>query len=163
MGLRFVHDWLERSRSRRQYFDEDLEQELLDLLEVSALLEIKEFALFELAYKEWYGRIPLPRVIEAHFTNYMFHSIIPAWVTSYTRHVLALQQRGELDPRKLGVYKRLPSKRLMAIGKLYTAMLLVTLLLLTAVAYRDHGIVKSLFGRADSSFEVDRPRQNAMP
>ena len=51
----------------------------------------------------------------------------------------------------------------MAIGKLYTAMLLVTLLLLTAVAYREHGIVKSLFGRADSSFEVDRPRQNAMP
>ena len=95
MGLRLVQDWLDRSRSRRQYFDEDLEQELLDLLEVSALLEIKEFALFELAYKEWYGRAPLSRVIEAHFSNYMFHGIIPAWVTSYTRQVLELQKREE--------------------------------------------------------------------
>ena len=163
MGLRLVQDWLDRSRSRRQYFDEDLEQELLDLLEVSALLEIKEFALFELAYKEWYGRAPLSRVIEAHFSNYMFHGIIPAWVTSYTRHVLELQERGDLDPRRLGIYKRLPSRRLMIIGKLYTALLLVTLLVLTAIAYRDHGIVKSLFGRADSGYEVDKPRHNAMP
>ena len=166
MGL--FRSWIERSRERRHYFDEDLDKDLWDLLEASALLEIKEFALFELAYKDWYGRRPLPRVIETHFTNYMFHGVIPAWVHHYARNVVELHKRGELEPRRLGIYQPLPSRKLMAIGKLYTAALLVTLLVLTVFAYRDTAVMQSLFGRADDpparlEHPLDRPRHNAIP
>ena len=160
LGLPHI-PWLERLRvERRQYFDEELDAELWDLLETAALLEIKEYALFEMAYKDWYGRHAPPKVMEGHYANYMFQGVVPVWVQRYCRKVIELEKHGELDPRKLGIYKPQPSRRLIMIGKLYAAGLVVLFVLLTYFSFRDALTTKAIFSRGD----YERPpHYNAMP
>ncbi len=160
LGLPHI-GWLERLRTeRRQYFDEQVDGESWDLLEAAALLEIKEYALFEKAYKDWSGHHAQRNVMEAHFSNYMFQGVIPVWVRRYCHKVVELERKGELDPRKLGIYKPQPSRRLILIGKWYAVGLLIMFLLVTYFSFRDTFTPSSLFGRAD----LDRPpHYNAMP
>ncbi len=160
LGLPHI-GWLERLRTeRRQYFDEQVDGELWDLLEAAALLEIKEYALFEIAYKDWYGHNALSNVMETHFNNYMFNGVIPGWVARYCRKVIELERHGELDLHALGIYKPQPSRRLILIGKWYAVGLLLMFLLVTYFSLRDSFSTSSLFGRAD--FERP-PHYNAMP
>ncbi len=146
----------------RQYFDEDLQQDSLDLLEASAALEVKEFKLFELAYLQWHGKKPLPHVIEAHFSNYMFNKIIPVWVRSYSRQVVKLHRSGSLNPRAFGVYQPLPSKRLIFIGRAFTTLLILIFIVFVLLLNVNSPTAHSLFGRADTP-QQETPQHNAMP
>ena len=146
----------------RQYFDEDLKQDSLDLLEAAAALEVKEFKLFELAYRQWYGKKPLPHVIEAHFSNYMFNKIIPAWVRSYSRQVVQLHRSDCLDPKEFGIYQPLPSKRLIFIGRAFTTLLILVFIVFVLLLNVNSPTAQSLFGRADIP-QQGVPQHNAMP
>jgi len=151
------------SPERQQYFDEDLDREQWDLLEAAAELQVTEFKLFELAYRDWYGHPPKPQVIEVFFRNYMFNRIIPVWVSHFSRRIVEEARAGTLDPRRYGVYQRLPSRRMQRIGQAYTAMLLVAFVILMYMAYGEALIpdtVQSLFGRGDS---IGLPQHNTMP
>ena len=161
MQFRIPKSWF-KSLADKQYFDEDLKQDSLDLLEASAVLEVKEFKLFELAYREWYGKKPLSQVIEAHFSNYMFHNIIPAWVRSYSRQVVDLHRSGNLNPRELGIYQPLPSKRLIFIGRVFTTFLILVFIVFMFLLNIDSPTTQSLFGRADLQPQ-ETPQHNAMP
>lgn len=162
MRLRLPQSWV-KSTEGRQYFDEDLKQDSLDLLEAAAVLEVREFKLFELAYREWYGKEPLSRVIEVHFSNYMFNKVIPTWVRSYSRHVVELHKAGKLDPKAFGIYQPLPSKRLILIGRVFSTLLIFVFLAFLFLINKDPPITQSLFGRADLTQELARPQHNAMP
>ena len=115
-----------KSVENKQYFDEDLSVDSLHLLEAAAALEVKEYTLFELAYGKWYGKKLLNHAIEAHFANYMFDGHIPAWVRSFSRQVVELHERDQLNPRDFGVYQPLPSKRLIRIGRAFSAFLVLS-------------------------------------
>lgn len=116
-------------------FEEDLPRELADILTAAALLDTTEFVVFRLAYQQWFGRRPGDPVIEPYFSAYMFNEKVPPWVSHFTRRVIELDASGKLNPRQLGVSRRLPSRRMMLIGKIYTVALLVIFCLLTAIAY----------------------------
>ena len=161
MRFRIPNSW-SKSIADKQYFDEDLQQDSLDLLEASAVLEVKEFKLFELAYRQWYGKKPLSHVIEAHFSNYMFHNIIPAWVRSYSRHVVDLHRSGNLNPKELGIYQPLPSKRLIFIGRAFTTFLILVFIAFMFLLNMNSPTAQSLFGRADLPIK-EAPQHNAMP
>ena len=75
--LRKLIDHFKGPPGRKQYFDEDLDQEQWDLLEAAAQLQVTEFKLFELAYRDWYGHPARQQAIEVCFRNYMFNRIIP--------------------------------------------------------------------------------------
>lgn len=148
---------------RRQYFDEDMDREQWDLLEAAAELQVTEFRLFELAYKEWYGAASKHQVIEVHFRNYMFNRIIPVWVSHFSRRVVEQSQAGTLDPRRYGIYQRLPSRRMRRVGQAYIAMLLVAFIALMYMAYGETLFPhppQSLFGRGDTA---GLPQHNTMP
>lgn len=150
-----LQQWLQRLRyDRRQYFDEDIDPDLWDLLQTSSLLEIKEFDVFKLAYKEWFGHLPKAHVSEAHFANYMFNQQIPVWVRRYTRKVIELHERDALNPRELGVYQPLPSRKLKRIGKIYTVILLTVLLYLTFLAYRDTAFFQNLMSATKAEWKA---------
>lgn len=161
MRMRLPDSWV-KSVENKQYFDEDLEQDSLDLLAAAAALEVKEYTLFELAYREWYGKQPLRHVIEAHFSNYMFNKVIPSWVRGYSRRVVDLHEADELDPRQFGIYKPLPSKRLIFIGKVFTAGVIAVYFVFMYLMM-DAPVAQSLFGRADVAQESGPPQNNAMP
>ena len=162
MKFRWPESWVKKLGDK-QYFDEDLKQDSLDLLEAAAALEVREFKLFELSYREWYGKQPLSHVIEAHFSNYMFNGVIPAWVRSYSRNVVDLYKSDQLDPKQLGIYHPLPSKRLIMIGRIFATFLVVVFMVFLALINKDPEITKSLFGRADISYDMEGPQHNAMP
>lgn len=152
-------DCFKPSADRHQYFDERLASEQWDLLEAAALLQVTEFRIFELAYKEWFGRRPRSHLIEKYFNNYMFNQIIPAWVTHFCRRVVTLGHAGELDPRDFGIYYRLPSRRMARIGQFYIALLLAAFLGLVWLTYGDRVLgdaTGSLFGRGDAPAVQDR-------
>lgn len=162
--IRRLVDYFRIPPDRHQYFDENVAADQWDLLEAAALLQITEFKVFELAYKEWYGVVPKPRVIEVHFRNYMFNQLIPGWVANFCRRVVEMEQAGTLEPRDFGIYQRLPSRRMRLIGKAYAAMLLVGFLLVVYLAYGQE--VAGLLADRDGSRAADTiglPQHNTIP
>ncbi len=58
------------------------------ILEAAALLEVKEFDLFALAHRWWFGRGAEARVLERVFAAYMFAGAVPPWARHYAREIL---------------------------------------------------------------------------
>lgn len=153
--------WLERLRTeRRQYFDEKVDRDLWDLLETSALLEVKEYTVFEMAYKDWHGKHAPSKVMEAHFSVYMFKGVIPVWVRRYCRKVIELNESGNLDPHQLGIYRPQPSRRLVLIGKLYALGLLLLFAVTAYFAFRHTYETEMPVQRASNHHP---PHYNALP
>jgi len=133
----------------REYFNRHLDQDLVDVLDASSALEITEFRLFELAYTHWYGKSANKDFIERQFAAYMFAQRVPGWVRHFSRDILKLQARGQLDPKSFGVWPRLPSTRRILFAKFYTAGLLIVFLLALALVY---GLPDSLLIKFDQCY-----------
>jgi len=119
----------------REYFNRHLDQDLVDVLDASSALEVTEFRLFELAYKHWYGKFANKGFMERHFAAYMFAQRVPGWVRHFSRNILKLQAQGQLDPKSFGIWRRLPSTRMILFAKFYTATLLIVFLLTLGLVY----------------------------
>lgn len=73
------------------------------VLDASAVLEISEHRLFELAYRRWYGREDSRRVVDGAFGRYLFQMDAPFWVRQFCRDVLRRSRAGDLSPGDFGV------------------------------------------------------------
>jgi hypothetical protein len=115
--------------------DDEVPQDARDVLAASAILQITEFRLFELAYLHWFGTSVCESHIERYYTGYMFASRAPFWVRQYCRDVLERNDENRLDPREFGVYPRQESdtmaKRGMRLGLIL--LFLMTTLHLVAI------------------------------
>lgn len=80
-----------------------LPADLQTLLDAVALLDITEYRLFELAYRDWYGRPAEPEKLERDFVDYMFKSEVPFWVRRYAGKILQLARQQRLDRDELGL------------------------------------------------------------
>jgi hypothetical protein len=120
-------------RTCKQYFDEDIRDDVRAVLDISALLGISEFRLFHLAYRFWYGDDAAEETIERYFIPYMFHDAVPPWVRHFTNHVTSRAGEGRLDPAEYGIARRFATNadirrgRAFALG-LVTAMVMLVLL-----------------------------------
>ena len=54
------------------------------------VLNVTEFRLFELAYRDWFGCSGLEGELEKVYALYWFTGLAPDWVRHYSRQVLAL-------------------------------------------------------------------------
>ena len=117
------------------YFNRHLQADVVSLLDASSALEVTEFRFFELAFQDWYGRKADEDIIEKYFAAYMFANRIPNWVRHFARKILKLDAQGRLDPKSFGIWRRLPSARMMFVAKVYTATLLVVFVALVASVY----------------------------
>lgn len=92
---------------RRLFFDEKaMPEDVADVLEAAALLEITEFELFHLAWRRWYGTTLDDHGIERHYLPYMFRHQVPVWVRHLARQVVRAADEETLDPRAFGVPPR---------------------------------------------------------
>ena len=63
------------------------------------LVQVGEFQLLQLAYREWHGR-DLPEAMTGPlFRHYMLHDGVPAWARHYARWIVELDRSGRLDDR----------------------------------------------------------------
>lgn len=116
---------------------EDIPDDVLQVLDTSALLSVSEFRVFDLAYASWYGRKADEDTLERHFLPYMFQDTVPPWVRFFTRKVLELERRGRLDPSALGVVQPRTSAGDVARGRVYAFTIgssLIALFLLAKLA-----------------------------
>lgn len=84
--------------------EDDIPPDERDVLTVSAVLQITEFRLFELAYQRWFGEATSEQAIERFYAAYMFQAVVPPWVRQYCRAVLERDRAQSLDPTEFGVY-----------------------------------------------------------
>ena len=124
-----------QSVKRIHHMDEALPEDIEDVLEISAIFKIREFDVFSLGYVWWFGRNSSSEVLESHFVRYMFNKIVPHWVRHYSRMVIALRLKGELDRETLGIDK-LPDATPKSIrkGLRYTVIVFSILALLILLA-----------------------------
>ena len=85
-------------------WDENPKRSLI--IQAANLIQIGEFQLIQLAYKNWYNEELPEEKINNIFSEYMITDIIPIWVTSYAQDILKLDKAGVLDSynKKYHVY-----------------------------------------------------------
>ena len=75
------------------------------VLEAAAALEVKEFDLFALAHRWWFGRGADARVLERVFAAYMFAGAVPPWARHYAREILRELRSGAPDLTRFGLQR----------------------------------------------------------
>ena len=93
-------------RQKRLVGEEDIPDDVWGVLRSSALLEVGEFRVFEIAYQQWHGEDGEEKMIEKHFTRYMFNDIVPPWVRHFCNKVLKLDGEEALDPADFGIVRK---------------------------------------------------------
>ena len=77
---------------------EELEmKERLVVISAANQLQVGEFQLLQLAYREWYGEDLPEALVTKLFTSYMLHHQVPHWARHYARRILEGYERGEVD------------------------------------------------------------------
>ena len=67
------------------------------IIQAANLIQIGEFQLIQLAYKEWYKEDLPEDKINNIFNEYMITGIIPMWVTYYAKDIVKLDEANVLD------------------------------------------------------------------
>ena len=98
------------------------------VIDAAAALRVREFDLFRLAYRRWYGREADEKRLERYFAPYMFHQIAPPWVRHMCREVLARAAEGRLDPHDFEADTVRRAQRPVPLGWLYVALTLAAAL-----------------------------------
>ncbi len=73
--------------------------------EAAAALEVKEFDLFALAHRWWFGRGADARELERVFAAYMFDGAVPPWARHYARETLRELRSATPDLTRLGLQR----------------------------------------------------------
>ena len=68
-----------------------------EILDAANLLQVGEFQLVQLAYKDWYREELAEDKIDKIFGEYMFKKIIPIWATFYARDIKKLDKANALN------------------------------------------------------------------
>ncbi len=81
------------------FFRPDLEEqsEKSEIIDAANLLQIGEFQLLQLAYKQWYGEELPAEGVDTLFSAYMLRQHVPVWARHYARSVLQQHSYGRID------------------------------------------------------------------
>ena len=78
-----------------------------EILDAANLLQVGEFQLLQLAYKDWYREeLPEDRIGKI-FEEYMFRKITPIWATFYAKDIIKLDKAKALNnyDKKYHIYE----------------------------------------------------------
>ena len=77
---------------------EELEmKDRLVVISAANQLQIGEFQLLQLAYRDWYDKDLPEALMSKLFRSYMLHNQVPYWARHYARRIIEGYERGELD------------------------------------------------------------------
>ena len=62
-------------------------KERLVVISAANQLQVGEFQLLQLAYKEWFGEDLPEALVSKLFTSYMLHNYVPHWARHYARRM----------------------------------------------------------------------------
>ena len=115
------------------------------ILDTANRLQIKEFDLFDLAHRWWFGRRARPEALERVFVAYMFARAVPPWVRHFAREILRELARECADLARFGLEAKPPesppaagAERLVMVAT-FAACTLLYVVLLGHYAVPDYG------------------------
>jgi len=117
------------------YDDNEIPDDVVVVLEASAALEISEFDLFELAYRQWYGKNAAREFIEKVYSGYMFGNLVPPWVRQFCREVVDLYEQNRLKPEDYGIELPVYNETMARKGLRYTFFIALYMVALHLFAY----------------------------
>jgi hypothetical protein len=122
-----------------QFGSKGLSEDVRQVLDAAAILHLREYDLFRLAWWRWFGRDADDKTLERRFVAYMFHQVVPLWVRQFCREVLTQEREHRLDPRAFGVDRvarrqppAMPGRTAVLVA--FAVAMLLYILLLTAGA-----------------------------
>lgn len=77
--------------------DKEEQTERAEIANAANMLQVGEFQIIQLAYKEWFGRELPEALVDRLFAAYMFKDDVPFWARQYARNILRLEDQGDLD------------------------------------------------------------------
>jgi len=77
--------------------DKEEQTERAEVARAANFLQVGEFQLLQLAYKEWHGQDLPEALVDRLFAAYMLHNEVPHWARQYARNILRLEEQGRLD------------------------------------------------------------------
>jgi len=100
----------------------------------AGLLEITEFRVFQLAFREWYGREIRDYEAEDYFTAFMYFDQVPFWVRRFCHKIQDLSDAGRLNPCDFGIKPERFEYRLLQWAVRGVTLLLVIMVILFFMA-----------------------------
>ena len=80
---------------------EELEmKERLVVISAANALQVGEFQLLQLAYREWFNKDLPEALVDRLFSAYMLKNEVPHWARHYARHIVELDALGKLDDQE---------------------------------------------------------------
>lgn len=67
---------------------------------VANILQVGEFQVLQLAYREWHDDDLPEAMMDRLFHDYMMHNDVPYWARHYARQILRLEDAGRLDENR---------------------------------------------------------------
>lgn len=87
----------------------DLDPRARQVIEAAAILEISEYELLAMAFREWHGRPPRGEDLDPLFGPYMLDGVTPYWAVSLARQVISLYEHGRLRESRFRAPARPPA------------------------------------------------------
>ena len=81
---------------RPDHDDEEMKERLV-VIEAANQLQVGEFQLLQLAYREWHGEDLPEALVSKIFTDYMLRSEVPHWARHYARMIVSGCEHGDID------------------------------------------------------------------
>ena len=112
-----------------------------DVAATASILNISEFDVFCLAYRNWFGKLADSNEISRIFDSYLKNNTVPMWVRDFNRKIQQLYDNNELDStielgfnsadqRSIVLYKNILLGSIIIIGLLFIVVLLLHLAML---------------------------------
>jgi len=77
--------------------DKEEDPERAIVAHAANLLQVGEFQMLQLAYKDWFGEDMPKALVDRLFHSYMLYNEVPHWARQYARKIINVESRGELD------------------------------------------------------------------
>ena len=70
---------------------------------VGQFLEVSEYEVFQLAYKDWYGKRMTSGTMDYRFENYLDEDVVPFWVWTFVKGVIKKYEQDEVKRTDYGI------------------------------------------------------------
>ena len=80
---------------------EETDPETAEVAQAANILQVGEFQLLQLAYKDWYDEELPEALTDSLFADYMLRKRVPHWARHFARRILDWERRGLLDANNI--------------------------------------------------------------
>jgi len=95
----------------------------------AGVLQISEYELFRIAYRNWFNHQLSDTRLDSLFINYLTYGDAPYWVNDFSRKVHEKFKAGELDYKEYGIVRRVCDGRTKIKGWIIIISLIILMLL----------------------------------